>query len=91
MSQLLFWVPLGLFWANLGFISFVGGGAYYWENEFLIALSIIVAVVGVVATVVATVVAAIVLIVWLARKGDASPNKYGPDPRRGTSQLPYKP
>ena len=65
----------------------MGGGAYYWENEFLIALSIIVAVVGVMATV----VAAIVLIVWLARKGDASPNKYGPDPRRGTSQLPYKP
>ena len=33
----------------------------------------------------------VVLIVWLVRKGDEGPNKYGPDPRQATSQQPYKP
>ena len=33
----------------------------------------------------------VVLIVWLVRKGDEGPNKYGPDPRQETSQQPYKP
>ena len=33
----------------------------------------------------------VVLIVWLVRKGDEGPNKYGPDPRIPTSQQPYKP
>jgi uncharacterized membrane protein YhaH (DUF805 family) len=33
----------------------------------------------------------IVLIVWAIRQGDASPNKYGSDPRRATSQPPYTP
>ena len=33
----------------------------------------------------------VLLIVWLAKKGDEGPNKYGPDPRQAASQLPYKP
>ena len=33
----------------------------------------------------------VVLIVWLVRKGDEGPNKYGPDPRTATSQQPYTP
>jgi len=33
----------------------------------------------------------VVLIVWLAKKGDEGPNKYGPDPRQATSQQPYRP
>ena len=33
----------------------------------------------------------VVLIVWLAKKGDEGPNKYGPDPRQATSQQPHKP
>ena len=33
----------------------------------------------------------VVLILWLVRKGDEGPNKYGPDPRQATSQQPYKP
>ena len=33
----------------------------------------------------------VLLIVWLAKKGDEGPNKYGPDPRQATSQQPYKP
>ena len=28
----------------------------------------------------------VLLIVWLAKKGDEGPNKYGPDPRQPTSQ-----
>ena len=28
----------------------------------------------------------VLLIVWLAKKGDEGPNKYGPDPRMATSQ-----
>jgi len=31
----------------------------------------------------------VVLIVWLAKKGDEGPNKYGPDPRQAASQQPY--
>ena len=30
----------------------------------------------------------VLLIVWLAKKGDEGPNKYGPDPRQATSQQP---
>jgi uncharacterized membrane protein YhaH (DUF805 family) len=30
----------------------------------------------------------VVLIVWLVRKGDEGPNKYGPDPRQSTSRQP---
>ena len=33
----------------------------------------------------------IVLIVWAIKQGDKGPNKYGPDPRKPTSQQPYKP
>jgi uncharacterized membrane protein YhaH (DUF805 family) len=33
----------------------------------------------------------VLLIVWLAKKGDEGPNKYGPDPRQTASQQPYKP
>ena len=31
----------------------------------------------------------IFLIVWWCQKGNAGPNKYGPDPRQATSQQPY--
>ena len=34
------------------------------------------------------IIPAIVLIVWAIRQGDASPNKYGLDPRQATSQPP---
>jgi uncharacterized membrane protein YhaH (DUF805 family) len=30
-------------------------------------------------------------IIFLSKKGNAGPNKYGPDPRQATSQQPYKP
>jgi uncharacterized membrane protein YhaH (DUF805 family) len=33
----------------------------------------------------------VLLIVWLAKKSDEGPNKYGPDPRQATSQQPYRP
>ena len=38
-----------------------------------------------------SVVGGIVLVVWACRRGDAGPNKYGPDPRQPASQQPYKP
>ena len=72
-------LPLGGF--ILVFLILFSAGAYFeslWPMSLMELLVSLVLFLG----------SIVLLIVWLAKKGDEGPNKYGPDPRQATSQQP---
>ena len=81
-----------LFWSFI-LISAIGGGILL-VSFFLLDNFLILTVLGF-ATVIGFgilgLIGIIVLIVWAIKRGDEGPNKYGPNPRRATSQQLYKP
>ena len=85
--QLVYWVVTIVVWIVL-ISAFVAGFAVlenerHWFAGLLFLLSTA-ASIGAIALIA-------VWVIWLVRKGDLGPNKYGPDPRQRTSQQPYKP
>jgi len=84
--QLGYWVVTIVVWIVL-IGAFAAGFAVlenerYWFAGLLFLLSTA-ASIGAIALIA-------VWVIWLVRKGDLGPNKYGPDPRQRTSQQPYK-
>ena len=75
------WQLLPLGGLILVFLILFSAGAYFeslWPMSLMELLVSLVLFLG----------SIVLLIVWLIKKGDEGPNKYGPDPRQPTSQQP---